>query len=264
MGLRQPVDHDRIVERPGRGPQRDVPLLEGDQGIDFVANEPDLALAADRRQFGQLLAPDDVAAGVAWRVDQHDAGIGRDRGPHRRELERKVVGAVQWHGPHAQAERPGNPPVADVHGLRHQDLVAGIHQAGQDGVDGIGRPRKDDDLVGIAGMVRRLGFESRDGRAQRRLALGGRVMRAVVLHRRQGLVEDGFRRREIGVADAQQDDVPPGRLQRHPLVVDGPAAAVAAGQPLRDAADLHGWRRPALKRPGPAARSRPGRSGRRR
>ncbi len=163
----------------------------------------------------------------------------RDRGAHCRDVECEVVGAVQRHGPHAQAERPGDSPVADVHGLRHEDLVAGIHEAGQDGVDGVGRPRKNDDLVGITGMIRRLGFESRDGGSQRRLTLGGRVVRAVVLHRRQGLVEDGFRRREIGVADAQQDDVLPGRLQRQPLVVDGPAVAIAAGQPLRDLADLH-------------------------
>ena len=208
VGFRYTVDDGHAVAQLGEGGDAGVTANVVDVLVDLVGDDDYLRVARqDVGQSLQLVVAVDAARGVRRRAEDERLRLGRDGGLELlgRDLEVLINAGGQDHV--RALGQLDHLHVAHPVGGGHDDFVARIDEAEQGVADGLLGAVRDDDLVdGEVESV--LVFEfGDDGFPQIQVARDGGVERVVVV---DGLLRgglDGVGGEEIGLADAQVDDV---------------------------------------------------------
>ena len=187
------------------------------------------------RQFadgGKIGGADDGAAGIIRGGEENRAGSRRNRRLERRKIHSKPAGGRRRHTHHACAgdlERGG---ICRVQGLERDHLVAGTRQTQRCDEQGVLRSGEEDHVGRFDGLARALTMRASDGLAQRIATRHRRVVRIAGPQGFYRALEHGLRRVEIGVADAQYDDVLAAILRRARLIVYLPRIGSVAGDTI--------------------------------
>ena len=175
--------------------------------VDLVADEQHVGGRQQGLQAQHFGFGPHSGAGVVRRVDDDGAGLGAERGGDLVEVGAEGAGGER-HAHDGAAGQLDVGHVAVVAGFKHDDFVARMHDAQNDGDDGLRRTGGDGDLGGrvVAAAVKGLNFGG-DGFAQHRHAGHGRVLVEAALHGSGHSVDQGRVAFKVWEALAQVDGV---------------------------------------------------------
>ena len=230
VGFAEAADDERARRQAGKAHRA---VVHGAQGgvkhhvfIDLVADEQHVGGCQQGLQSQHFGFGPDGGAGVVRRVDDDGAGFGAERGGDLVEVRAEGT----WRERYAHDGAAGQLDVghiAVVAGLEHDDLVARMHDAQNDGDDGLRSAGGDGDLGGrvVAAAVQGLNFGG-DGFAQHGHARHGRVLVQAALHGSRHRVNQRRVTFEVWKALAQVDGVLFSGQRRH----DGEDGGAHVGQ----------------------------------
>ena len=172
---------------------------------------------------------------VVGRIDENGLGARGDVRLDDLGSDGEAVGRRQRYGDRNCAHQQGHRYIGDPVRLEDDDLIAGVGNAGQNGVDQEFAARTGQDLgVGVYSQSIILGQFGGDGLAQGRGAARGRVVGIASIDGSQGCAGDVVGRIEVRVAARKRDDVASCSFEGFGFVVD------SDGGGGRDAAEKGG------------------------
>ena len=213
---------------PGQRAHR--PVLVGAVGqavVDLVAVDEQVVADGDVRQRVGDVVRQDGPGRVARVAQEQRLGPGRDRRLDGGRVQREVVLEAGRDVTHDAAGEDDGRDVRHVRRFVEDDLVTRVARRAQRQVDRLGRPDRDQQLGGrvVVDAVSRLEV-ARQGPPQLERPEVAGVVGAALAQALHARLDDDPRRVEVGLADAQADDVvhrrrdveePPDPRGRHAL-----------------------------------------------
>ena len=159
---------------------------------------------------------------VVRAVDPDDPRARRDGGGDRVEVGVKAPVGAQRHGHQARAARADHRRVGVVDRLGHDHLVAGPGEALQSAEEAALGAGRDDDILGAAGLPGSPLEARRDRLPHTRVADNRGIAGAMPAQRFDRRFDHRLRRRLVGIADGQDDDILAGVAQTRRLDMHAP------------------------------------------
>ena len=211
-------------------------------GVDFIRQHKDVMLHTYLRNAVERLQGRDGARGIGGEVEHEHLGARRDGRLQLVRVQGKEVldAGLNGHG-HAVRHLYGG-GVAHIHRLVVNHLVPGVQQAAQGQVDGLADADGGENLAGgVIAHAEERGHIGSDGLAQGEQAVVAGVGGVPFLQGEDGGLPDVPGGHEIGLADAQGDDVLAAGAEVEEL-------ADAGARHIHDLAreetlHVHGWER---------------------
>src|SRR5450756_946830 len=205
VGLGHAVHDDCAFLHPGERRDGKVLTFEDQTRVDLVRQDIEVILLGHLSHQLQVLARDDAAGGVGWRVDDDKLGTRRDQLDEGVAVKTKVLLLEDGERHRLGAGDVDDRLVDGIRGIGVDGLIAVLEQGHTRRVDDVLGPRADQhlfsrdwDATGPADVLR-------DRLAEVHTSHGGRVVRVVLLDRPDAGLLDVLGGIEVGFADLHID-----------------------------------------------------------
>src|SRR5450830_838986 len=205
VGLGHAVRDDRAFLHPGERRDGKVLTLEHQARVDLVRQDIEVVLLGHLRDQLQVLARDDAAGGVGWRVDDDKLCARRDQLDKGVTVEAEVLLLKDGEGDRLGTGDVDDRLVDGIRGIRVDSFIAVLEQGHARRVDDVLGPGADQHFFSRDWETTGPADVLRDRLAKVHTTHGGRVVGVVLLDGPDASLLDVLRGIEVGFADLHID-----------------------------------------------------------